>query len=152
MPKMKIVFPPLNNGRNPDMGLLIASFILLSKEKGVKCKLTLPTEAIIEGDKETLLEILDELESTSTSTADNKFAISVEFDGSDDKHFTQEGELLTPELVEEARSREKSKTRKKILHNMVMKRLQRYVKKEENSAENQTIGLDQENSKRQFEG
>lgn len=109
MPTMKIAFPPLNNGRNPDMSLLLASFILLSKEKGVKCKLTLPTEAIIEGDKETLLEILDELESTSTSTADNKFAISVEFDGSDDKHFTQEDELLTPELVEEARSREKSK-------------------------------------------
>lgn len=152
MPKMKIAFPTPNR-RNPDMGDLIASFILLSKEKGVKCKLTLPTEAIIEGDKETLLEILDELESTSTSTADNKFAISVEFDGSDDKSFTKEGEILTPEIVEELESREKSKTRKKILHNMVMKRLKRYIKEEnENTAENQTIGLDQENSKREFEG
>ncbi|MBI2486467.1 MAG: hypothetical protein HYW01_05830 [Deltaproteobacteria bacterium] len=129
MPKMKIAFHAPNR-RDPDMGDLMASFILLSKEKGVKCKLTFPTEAIIEGDKKTLLEILDELDSTSFSTADNKLAISVEFDGSDDKPFTQEGEFLTPEIVEEAISREKSKTSKKIIHNMVMKRLQRYVKEE----------------------
>ncbi len=136
MPKMKIALPPPNR-RDPDMGGLMASFMLLSKEKGVECKLTFPTEAIIEGDKETLLEILDELDSTSISTADNKFAISVEFDGSDDEPFTQEGEFLTPEIVEEARFRDKSKTSKTILHDMVMKRLKRYVKEEnENGAEN----------------
>jgi hypothetical protein len=147
MPKMKIAFLPTNNGRNPDMDSLIASFLILSTENGVKCRLTFPAEAIIEGDKETLLEILDEFDNTSISTAENKYRISsIEFDRNNDRSFIHEGEFLTPELAEELESREKSKTRKKILHNMVMKRLRRYVKEENgDTPQNQTIGLEQEN-------
>lgn len=133
MPKMKIAFPAPNR-KDPDTGDLMPSFILLSKENGVKCQLAFPAEDIIEGDKETLLEILDELDNTSISTADNKFAMSVEFDGSYDKPFIQEGELLTPEIEEELRSREKSKASKLILHDMVMKRLKRYVKEEDGNS------------------
>jgi hypothetical protein len=60
--------------------------------------------------------------------------MSVEFDGSYDKPFIQEGELLTPEIEEELRSREKSKASKLILHDMVMKRLKRYVKEEDGNS------------------
>lgn len=43
------------------------SFVLLSKEKGVKCHLTSPKEGMIKGDKETLLEVLDKTDYASWS-------------------------------------------------------------------------------------
>lgn len=78
MPMMKIVVSPLDV-EIPGTGDFMTSFILLSKEKGVKCQLTSPNGAIVEADKGTLLEILDKVDSDLLSAVANKMRITVEF-------------------------------------------------------------------------
>ncbi len=70
------ISPSDTEGR-PVTGDFMTYFILLSKQKGVKCQFTSPTAGIIEGDKETLLEVLNEIDNTSFSTVVKKVAITV---------------------------------------------------------------------------
>lgn len=74
MPVMEIAIFPWGTKGRPVMGDFVTYFILLSKQKGVKCQLTSPTRAIIEGDKETLLEILDGFDNNSFSTVAKRVA------------------------------------------------------------------------------
>ena len=78
MPMMKIVVFHLDV-EIPDMGDFMTCFVLLSKEKGVKCQLTSPNGAMVEGDKRTLLEILDKVDSDLLNAVANKMKITVEF-------------------------------------------------------------------------
>ncbi|HSE83361.1 MAG TPA: hypothetical protein VLB01_02290 [Thermodesulfobacteriota bacterium] len=78
MPMMKIVVSHLDR-EIPGMDDFITSFVLLSKEKGVKCQLTSPNGAMVEADKGTLLEILDKVDSDLLSAVANKMKITVEF-------------------------------------------------------------------------
>ncbi len=74
MPVIDIAIFPLDTERRPIMGDFVTYFMLLSKQKGIKCHLTSPTRAVIEGNKETLLEILDEFDNNSFSTVAKKVA------------------------------------------------------------------------------
>ena len=122
MSKMKITFPPPDIGK-PDFGDFITSFILLSKQKGVKCELIFPTEAIIEGNRETLLEILDELDNKHFGNIDKNVGISVEFDESDYKTFTRmEDSSLRMRILEEAES-------KKLWQTQIPAEMSRAIKK-----------------------
>ncbi|MBI2486367.1 MAG: hypothetical protein HYW01_05305 [Deltaproteobacteria bacterium] len=143
MPKMKISVPPSYRGR-ADTGDFMPSLILMSKGKGVKCQHTSPSAAIIEGDKETLLEILNELDNVSFSPIANGFSIAMELDGSNDKPFTgSEIEFLSKEMKDEnsKRSKKKTKSHKKILHDMVVKRLWRYTRKEKGNRVKTSIAV-----------
>jgi uncharacterized protein YqgV (UPF0045/DUF77 family) len=67
---MKINFSQLDTKKINGVGKFVTSLILLSNEKGIKCRLT-STGLIIEGDMETLLEILEEFDNTSFRKAAN---------------------------------------------------------------------------------
>ena len=115
---MKVAVFPLDVERSLGIGGFVMSLILLSKEKRVSCKPT-PSGAIIEGNKETLLEILDEIDNSSFSTLAKRAVISVEFDGSCDNTLTKtQIDFLKGEP--EKGSLEKTGTDKKALHDMVM--------------------------------
>jgi uncharacterized protein YqgV (UPF0045/DUF77 family) len=77
MSTMKIVFFPLDIGIR-DMDEFMKSFVLLSKEKGVQCQLTSPNGAMIKGDKEALLEILDKADYDSFGRVANKISVTIE--------------------------------------------------------------------------
>ncbi|HEX3033733.1 MAG TPA: hypothetical protein VHT73_01200 [Thermodesulfobacteriota bacterium] len=62
------------------MDEFMTSFVLLSKEKGVKCQLTSPNGAMIKGDKDALLEILDKADFASFGIAANKISVTMEFE------------------------------------------------------------------------
>lgn len=75
MPVVEIAIFPLDTEGRPIMGDFVTHFMLQSRQKGVKCQFTSPTVAIIEGDKKTLLEILNEIDNTSFSTVAKRVAI-----------------------------------------------------------------------------
>lgn len=88
MPVMEISFSNLEAGVRGGNDF-VTFCILLSKQKGVKCKLK-PTKIIMEGNKETLLEILHELDHNSFNTeANKKISISLIMDEGNDKLLTQ---------------------------------------------------------------
>jgi uncharacterized protein YqgV (UPF0045/DUF77 family) len=62
-----------------DMGRPVASLILLSNQKGIKCEVR-PPGLVIEGDMGILLEILDELDNDSFRKISNRVSITVEAD------------------------------------------------------------------------
>ncbi len=75
MSVMEITFSPSDKKiRSSDD--LVTSCILLSKQKGVKCKLG-AAKVIIEGDKEILLEILHELDHISFGMGTKQISISL---------------------------------------------------------------------------
>jgi uncharacterized protein YqgV (UPF0045/DUF77 family) len=63
------------------MGEFVTSLLLLSNERGIKCRLT-SSELITEGDKETLLEILHEFDNTSLKKVVNRISLTMKFDES----------------------------------------------------------------------
>ena len=134
MSTMQIAVFPWDMERSLGLGDFIMSFLLLSKERGVKCSPTL-TGAIIEGDREILLEILDELNNTSFSKVARKVAITVNFDENAEKSLLQtkdrflDEESVNPHISES--NNDKRKSDKRILHDMVVKRLERYVNDDE---------------------
>ncbi|HEX3036206.1 MAG TPA: thiamine-binding protein [Thermodesulfobacteriota bacterium] len=75
MPIMEIAFPPLDK-RIRDTGDFITFCVLLSKQKGVKCKLK-STKIIMEGDKDILLEILHEIDHALFSMKTNNIEVSL---------------------------------------------------------------------------
>lgn len=88
MPVMEISFSDLEKGARGSNDF-VASCILLAKQWGVKCELK-PTKVIVEGDKEVLLEILQELDHISFNAgADKKISISLKIDEGRDKLLTQ---------------------------------------------------------------
>ena len=76
MPTMKIIFFPLDI-ETCAMDEFMKSFVLLSKGKGVICQLTSPNGAMIKGDKEALLEILDKADYASFGRVANKIAVTM---------------------------------------------------------------------------
>jgi len=131
---MQIAVFPWDMERSLGLGDFIMSFLLLSKERGVKCSPT-STGAIIEGDREILLEILDELNNTSFSKVARKVAITVNFDENAEKsiHLTKD-QFLDEESVNSHISESKNnrgKSDKRVLHDMVVKRLERYINDDE---------------------
>jgi uncharacterized protein YqgV (UPF0045/DUF77 family) len=134
MSTMQIAVFPWDMERSLGLGDFIMSFLLLSKERGVKCSPT-STGAIIEGDREILLEILDELNNTSFSKVARKVAITVNFDENAEKsiHLTKD-QFLDEESVNSHISESKNnrgKSDKRVLHDMVVKRLERYINDDE---------------------
>jgi uncharacterized protein YqgV (UPF0045/DUF77 family) len=130
MPRMKITIPPLDK-KNRSTGDLMTSFILLSKEKGARCQLVSPNRATVEGNKETLLEILDEFGGVSFGPMVKDAVIAVEFDEEDDIPSTQ-GEIrpLERKVTSETEPqvhKGKTRTDRRDLHDMVLKRLDRYA-------------------------
>lgn len=106
MSKIKIAVSPWGT-RKTGMGDFISSLILISKEKRVQCQLTSPTGVVIEGDKETLLEILNELDNGSFNKLINGVSITMEFDGSAMIDLSQaEIEFLNREVVKRANSQD----------------------------------------------
>jgi uncharacterized protein YqgV (UPF0045/DUF77 family) len=77
MPVMEIAISPWGTEGRPIMGDSVTYFVLLSKQKGVRCQLTSPTRVTIEGDRKTLLEILDEFDNTSFNTVAKRIAITL---------------------------------------------------------------------------
>ena len=134
MSTMQIAVFPWDMERSLGLGDFIMSFLLLSKERGVKCSPT-STGAIIEGDREILLEILDEINNTSFSKVARKVAITVNFDENAEKsiHLTKD-QFLDEESVNSHISESKNnrgKSDKRVLHDMVVKRLERYINDDE---------------------
>ena len=131
MPRIKLAFSFLDREKSYS-GHLMAFLILLSKEKGVKCQLTYPAEAIIEGDKKALLEVVSELDEISIRPIASGISITFEFEESDHESTTEEAEILNNKLVKEANSqlsmRDKN-IRQEKLHDMVIERLTKYTKK-----------------------
>ena len=130
MAKMRIAVPPSHKERKI-MGDFMTSLILASKQRGAECQLMSPTCATIEGDEETLLEILDHIDNFSFSPAINNVAITMEFNEGKDKSLTRpEIEFMSSTMPKDAvskRSRDREKTDKK-LHDMVLKRLAKHIK------------------------
>ncbi len=69
------------------MGEFVTSLLLLSNERGIKCRLT-SSGLITEGDKETLIEILDELDNTSLRKVVSRVSITMKFDESPHRFLT----------------------------------------------------------------
>jgi uncharacterized protein YqgV (UPF0045/DUF77 family) len=130
---MQIAVFPWDMERSLGLGDFIMSFLLLSKERGVRCSPT-STGAIIEGDREILLEILDELNNTSFSKVARKVAITVNFDENAEKSLLQtkerflDEESVNPHIYE---IYNKGKSDKRVIHDMVVKRLERYINDDE---------------------
>ncbi len=61
------------------MGEFVTSLLLLSNKRGIRCRLT-SSGLITEGDKETLLEILDELDNNSFRKVVNRVSITMKLD------------------------------------------------------------------------
>lgn len=74
MPTMEIAFSPSDDGTR-NTGDFVAVCVLLSKQRGVKCKVK-PTKVIMEGDKETLLEILHEVDHALFNTGTRNIEVS----------------------------------------------------------------------------
>ena len=134
MSTMKIAVFTMDAERSLGIGDFMMSFLLVSKEKGVECRPT-STGAIIEGDNETLLEILDHINNTSFSTIGNRVAISMDFDESADKSLIHSEIKLPSEVIVKGinteRPRQKSKSDIRTLHDKVVNRLSRYVREED---------------------
>jgi Uncharacterized conserved protein len=96
MSVMEISFSPFDKGIR-DNGNFITSCILLSKQKGVKCRLQ-TTKVIIEGDKEILFDILHELEHISFNMGVKNIKISLNIDGSRDRPPTEDEPLSEAEI------------------------------------------------------
>ena len=84
MSKMRVTISPSDKESRAAKGL-ISTLILLSKERGVNCQLASPTEATIEGDEGTLLEILDQIDSSRSIREKMGVAIATEFEKSRNK-------------------------------------------------------------------
>lgn len=78
MPSMEITLIQLDGEKTPAMATYITSIVILSKEKGAECELT-SSGAIIEGNKETLLEILNEIDNVSLKKVGMKFKVALNF-------------------------------------------------------------------------
>ncbi|MGH7793079.1 MAG: thiamine-binding protein [Thermodesulfobacteriota bacterium] len=134
MSLMKIAVFPMDAERTLGIGDFLMTFLLLSREKGVECRPT-SSGAVIEGDNETLLEILDRINSTSFGALGNRVAISMEFNESRDGSPTQSEIRLPNELIVTGthlkEGRRKTESGMRALHDKVVDRLARYVKEEE---------------------
>jgi uncharacterized protein YqgV (UPF0045/DUF77 family) len=132
MSKMRVTISPLDKDNRTAKGL-VSTLILLSKERGVNCQLASPTEATIEGDEYTLLEILDRIDTGRSIQEKIGIAIATEFEKSRNKLFPQReseftesktaGQTCSQELLEE------TKKDKERLHNMVLERLARRIER-----------------------
>lgn len=134
MSTMKIAVFTMDSERSLGIGDFIMSFMILSREKGVECRPT-SSGAIIDGDNEILLEILDQINATSFGALANRVAISMEFDESPDETLTKSEFTLPNELIVKGtnatRARQKGETDMRTLHDNVINRLARYVSEEE---------------------
>lgn len=134
MSLMKIAVFPMDAERTLGIGDFVMTFLLLSKQKGAECKPT-SSGAVIEGDNETLLEILDQINSTSFGAIANRVAISMEFNESTDKPLTQSEIRLPNEVIVKGANakvlRQKTESDIRALHDKVVDRLAKYVKEEE---------------------
>jgi len=131
MSTMRIAVFPMDSERTLGIGDFIMSFMILSKEKGVECRPT-SSGAIIDGDNETLLEILDQINATSFGALANRVAISMEFDedineASSQSQFRLPGQLVVKRVSAEV-ARKRGETNIRMLHDRVVNRLDRYVK------------------------
>jgi len=84
---LKIKLSQLDMKEANGMGEFVTSLILLSNERGIKCRLT-SSGLITEGDKETLLEILDELDNTSLRKVVSRVSITMKFEESPHRFLT----------------------------------------------------------------
>jgi len=81
------------------MGFQVFFFISSCRNgKGVACKLIFPNRVKIEGNRETLLEILDKLDNRILGTLDKNPGIYVEFD---DNNYKTEHLSPVTKIVEE---------------------------------------------------
>lgn len=131
MSTMKIAVFTMDSERSLGIGDFIMSFMILSKEKGVECRPT-SSGAIIDGDNETLLEILDQINCTSFGELSNRVAISMEFDEDSNEASVKLEFKLPRELIVKGASvkmpRQKRETDMRILHDRVVNRLSKYVR------------------------
>jgi len=134
MSLMKIAVFPMDAERTLGIGDFVMTFLLLSKQRGAECKPT-SSGAVIEGDNETLLEILDQINRTSFGALENRVAISMEFNESTNKPPTQSEIRLPDEMIIKGANvkvrRQKTESDMRALHDKVGDRLARYVKEEE---------------------
>ncbi len=129
MPKMRITISP-SDSENRIIKGFISSLILLSKGKGANSQLISPTEATIEGDQDTLLEILDQIDGSEPVQEERGFAIAIEFEKCRNKPFAR-GEILENNKAVQTCTAELSqrvKKEKERLHDMVLERLARRIK------------------------
>jgi uncharacterized protein YqgV (UPF0045/DUF77 family) len=131
MPKMRITISPSDKESRAAKGL-ISTLILLSKEGGVNCQLASPTEATIEGDEGTLLEILDQIDRSRSVQEERGFAIAMEFEKCGNRPFARRemGVLENNPAVQTCSTElpRKAKNDKERLHDMVLERLARHIK------------------------
>lgn len=78
MPVMEIDFSP-SDKRLQSLSDFLTSCILLSKQKGLKCRLK-TGKVIIEGNKENILEVLHEVDHISYNTGAKNIRISLDMD------------------------------------------------------------------------
>ena len=132
MPKMRVTVSP-SDKENRIVKALISSLILLSKGKGADCQLISPTEATIEGDRDTLLEILDQIDRSLSVQGERGFTIAMEFEHCRNKPFTRrEIGALGSNIAGETGSLKQhveAKKDKDVLHDMVLARLARRIKR-----------------------
>lgn len=137
MSTMHIAVFPWDMERSLGMGDFKMSFMLASKKKGAICRPT-STGAIFEGDKQILLEILDELNNTSFGKIARRTAITVKFDESINIPFLQTEDQQSEREVanlEISHRYVNGKSDRRILHDMIVRRLGRYVGDEEDFVE-----------------
>lgn len=131
MSTMQIAVFPLDTERTLGIGDFMMSFMLLSMERNVKCKLT-STGAIIKADKEILLDILEELDSASFRKVAKKVAITINFDEGRTKTQKQIG-LSEGESIEESSLERllQAESNQNTLYDLVERRLATYIREEE---------------------
>jgi len=61
MPTLEVKITPFDLDIKVEMAIFIPAIIMLAKERGVKCRVT-STGAIVQGNKDTLLEILTNID------------------------------------------------------------------------------------------
>ena len=83
MPRIEIKVYPYEKKRDFSLSNSLASIILLAKENGTICKIN-SAGAIIEGNKDTILQIIKELDGNEFYSVAKKFSISIDF--SDSEH------------------------------------------------------------------
>jgi uncharacterized protein YqgV (UPF0045/DUF77 family) len=131
MSRMRVTIYPSDKENRTAKGL-ISALILLSKERGVNCQLASPTEATIEGDQDTLLEILDQIDRSQSVQKERGFAIAMGFEKCGNGPFARrEIEVLENNKAVQTCSTEpplKTKKDKERLHDMVLERLAGRIK------------------------
>lgn len=123
MPRLEISILPIDGIADFSTSSLVSSLIILSKEKGSLCRIT-STGTIIDCDRDTMLQILKELDGFRFDILAKKFTISVDFR---DRHYDRisragtiaddlseaDGDTMNREIIS-------ARPRKEMIHNMVL--------------------------------